>query len=130
MITQGQKMSSIACGPLPFHERKYATDVERIVANFYLCPHHLTIIEFLRPVEFIMHFDALSIRHLHLFSSFRCWQGLHEKLQIILNIAIGTYSAQGYAGIRFLTWRSFESGVVIIIIDVVAPLAESPVKCG
>src|SRR6266852_5155171 len=103
MITQGQKMSSIALGPLPFHECKYTTDVERIATNLDLRPHHLAIIKFLRPVEFIMNFDALSIRHLHLFSSFRCWQRLHEKLQVILNIAIGAYTAQGHSGVIFLT---------------------------
>src|SRR5258708_37244498 len=130
MITQSQKMCGITWSPLPFHERKDATDVERIVANLHLCPNHLTIIEFLRPVELIMNLDALSIRYLHFFSSFRCWQGLHEKLQIILNVAIGAYPAQDYASIIFLAWRSFECGVVFIIIDVIAPLAESPVKCG
>src|SRR6266487_1341490 len=130
MITQGQKMRSMTLCPLPCHESEYVADIERIVTNLYLGPHHLTIVKFLRPVEFIMHLDALSIRHLYLFSSFRRWQGLHEKLQVVHNIAIWTHPTQGDAGIIFLTWRSFECGVVIIIVDLIAPLAEPSVKSG
>src|SRR5258708_7911641 len=130
MITQGQKMCSIARDPFPLHEREYATDVERVITNLHLCSHHLTIVKFLRPVKFIMYLDALSICHLHLFSSFRCWQGLHQKFQIIFHIAIVTHPTQGYSGIVFLTRCSFECRMVFIIVDVVAPLTEPPVKCG
>src|SRR5438034_9784185 len=129
-MTQGEKMRSIALDPLSLHERKYATDIERIVTDLHLCPHHITIVEFLRPVKLIMNLDPLSIRYLYLFSSFRRWQRLHEKLQIILNVAIGAHPTQRYSGIVLLAWCPFECRMVFIIVDIVAPLAEPPVKGG
>src|SRR5260370_31875800 len=102
MITQCQKMRCVAWGPLPFYERKYATDVERIVTNLHLRPHHLTIVEFLRPVEFIMLYwllgsSVLKQTNLCLLLS-QSYQLSDHELTVLIH-KTGTYLFRSYAGI-------------------------------
>src|SRR3989440_12043505 len=116
MMTQGQKMLSIALSPLALHERVHATDVERIDANLYLRPHYVPIVECLRPVEFIVYLNAPMIMHQQFFSAVRCGHTLEEKFLIVVHLAIGAHPAQDYASVIFLARRPFERCVVIVTV--------------
>src|SRR5205807_5190603 len=95
--------------PLSLDKSKHMADIKGIIPNLHLRPHHFGIIKLLRPVVFIMHPDALSIRHFDCFLVW-CRQCLYEKLLIIFDFAIRSYPAEGYASLVLLARRPFKRG--------------------
>src|SRR2546425_8956650 len=126
-MTQRHIMRGNTPRPLPLDKSKHMADIKGIISNLHLRSHYFGILKLLRPIVFVMHPDALSMRH---FNCFVVWrrQCLHEKLLVIFDFAIRSYSAEGYASLVLLARRPFKRGVETSIIDVVAPLAELSVK--